>query len=218
MWKGDWKIDSSLQMSDIRQNNFLMTEDLSLTTFYMNRLKQKYQEEVLKTLQSEFKVTNLLAVPKIRKVVINMGIGEAKDNTGVLDKALIVITQLAGQKPVITKAKKSISSFKLTQGAPIGIMVTLRGEKMYAFLDKLFNIVLPKVRDFRGVSELAFDQGGNYNLGLREQMIFPEVDYKNIDKPRGFQITINTTAKNKEEGKRLLELLGMPFRKGATSS
>jgi len=147
-----------------------------------------------------------------------MGIGEAKDNTGVLDKALIVITQLAGQKPVITKAKKSISSFKLTQGAPIGIMVTLRGEKMYAFLDKLFNIVLPKVRDFRGVSELAFDQGGNYNLGLREQMIFPEVDYKNIDKPRGFQITINTTAKNKEEGKRLLELLGMPFRKGATSS
>jgi large subunit ribosomal protein L5 len=213
MWKGDWKIDVSLQTSDVRQKKYLTTEDRRLMTLFMNRLKQKYQEEIQKTLRDELKITNSLALPKVKKVVINMGIGEAKDNAGILDKALIVVTQLAGQKPVVTKAKKSISSFKLSQGQPIGIMVTLRGEKMYAFLDKLFSIVLPKVRDFRGVSELAFDGQGNYNLGLREQMIFPEVDYKNIDKPRGFQITINTTAKNREEGKRLLELLGMPFRK-----
>ncbi len=179
----------------------------------MNRLKQKYNEEIKNKLKEEFKLKNDLAVPRVKKVVINMGIGEAKDNQGILDKAALVITQIAGQKPVITKAKKSISTFKLTLGAQIGLMVTLRGDKMYAFLDKLINIVLPKVRDFRGVSDLSFDKQGNYNLGVREQTLFAEVDYKNVDKMRGLQITINTTAKNIEQGKKLLELLGMPFRK-----
>ena len=179
----------------------------------MNRLKQKYLEEVQKSLQGELSVTNLLAVPKVEKVVINMGIGEAKDNEGILEKARSVITSLAGQKPVVTRANHSISAFKLTQGSAIGLMVTLRGERMYAFLDKLFNVVLPKVRHFRGLSDESFDGRGNYNLGLREQMIFPEVDYKDVDKPRGLQITITTTAQNKNEGRRLLELLGMPFKK-----
>jgi large subunit ribosomal protein L5 len=179
----------------------------------MNRLKQRYQEEIAKTLKDELQVKNAMALPKVTKIVINMGIGEAKDNEGILEKAKINIEALAGQKPVVTRAKKSISSFKLVAGNPIGLMVTLRGDKMYAFLDKLISIVLPKVRDFRGVPLASFDKSGNYNLGLREQIIFPEVDYKNIDKPRGMQITITTTAKNKEEGKRLLELLGMPFQK-----
>ncbi len=179
----------------------------------MNRFKQKYSEEVQKTLKGDFKIANNHAVPKINKIVINIGIGEAKDNEGILEKAKINLLALAGQKPVVTRAKKSISSFKLVQGAPIGLMVTLRAERMYAFLDKLINIVLPKVRDFRGVSDNAFDKQGNFNLGLREQIIFPEVDYKNIDKTRGLQITINTSSKNKEEGKRLLELFGMPFTK-----
>jgi large subunit ribosomal protein L5 len=155
----------------------------------MNRLKQRYQEEIAKTLKDELQVKNAMALPKVTKIVINMGIGEAKDNEGILEKAKINIEALAGQKPVVTRAK------------------------MYAFLDKLISIVLPKVRDFRGVPLASFDKSGNYNLGLREQIIFPEVDYKNIDKPRGMQITITTTAKNKEEGKRLLELLGMPFQK-----
>lgn len=183
----------------------------------MNNLRAKYTSDVKKQLQEEFTINNTLAVPRLKKVVINIGIGEAKDNEGVLEKAKINLAALSGQTPVVTKAKKSISSFKLTQGAPIGLMVTLRGEKMYVFLEKLFNIVLPKVRDFRGVPDKAFDGQGNYNLGLREQIIFPEVDYKNIDRVRGMQITINTTAKNREEGKRLLELLGMPFVKGATN-
>lgn len=146
-------------------------------------------------------------------MVINMGIADAKDNDGVLDKAKLNLAALCGQQPVVTKAKKSIASFKLTAGAPIGLMVTLRGEKMYSFLDKLINIVLPKVRDFRGVPVRSFDKQGNFNLGLREQTIFPEVDYRNIDRSRGMQITINTTVANQEQGKRLLELLGMPFMK-----
>jgi large subunit ribosomal protein L5 len=179
----------------------------------MNRLKQQYQDDIRKTLKDEFGYKNDLSVPKVEKIVINMGIGEAKDSDSILEKAKNNVTALAGQKPVVTKAKKSISAFKLVQGQAIGLMVTLRGEKMYAFLDKLINIVLPKVRDFRGVSDVAFDGQGNYNLGLREQIIFPEVDYKNIDKPRGMQITINTSAHNREQGKRLLELMGMPFRK-----
>lgn len=177
----------------------------------MNNLKAKYINEVKNTLQQELKRDNVMAIPRITKVIINIGIGEAKDNEGVLEKALINLAAIAGQKPVVTRAKKSISSFKLTQGAPIGLMVTLRGEKMYSFLEKLFDIVLPKVRDFRGVPVTSFDPTGNYNLGLSEQTIFPEIDYKNVDKIRGMQITINTTATNKEEGKRLLELMGMPF-------
>lgn len=179
-----------------------------------NRLKQKYRDEVKKKLAEEFNLKNVHSVPKMNKIVINMGIGEAKDNEGVLDKANLALSSIAGQKPIVTKARKSIASFKLTKGAPIGLMVTLRGDKMYAFYDKLVSIVLPKVRDFRGVSEKSFDRAGNYNLGLREQTLFPEVDYKNVDKIRGLQITINTTATNKDQGKKLLELLGMPFAKG----
>lgn len=177
----------------------------------MNRLKQKYLEEAKPKLKDEFKFSSELAVPKVKKVVINMGLADAKDSEAILTKATINLTAISGQKPVVTKAKRSISNFKLTRGQPIGLMVTLRGERMFAFLDKLINAVLPKVRDFRGVPERSFDPRGNFNLGLREQSIFPEVDYKNIDRQRGMQITITTTAENKEQGKRLLELLGMPF-------
>lgn len=176
-------------------------------------LKQKYNSEIREKLAHEFQISNPFAVPKIVKVVVNVGVGEAKDNPAVLEKVKSTIISITGQKPVVTKAKKSISAFKLTKGAPIGVMVTLRGEKMYAFLEKLINIVLPKVRDFRGVSETSFDGQGNFNLGLREQTIFPEIDYKNIDKVRGLQITINTTAKQKEHGRKLLELLGVPIRR-----
>lgn len=180
----------------------------------MNRLKQKYTDEIRNTLKTEFNIVNDMAVPKVYKTVLNMGIGEAKDNDGILTKAVETMQLIAGQKPVVTKAKKSISAFKLTAGSPIGIKVTLRGDRMYDFLDKLFSIVLPKVRDFRGISDKSFDSQGNFNLGLREQTIFAEVDYKNVDKARGMQVTITTTAKNREEGRRLLELLGMPFMKG----
>ncbi len=179
----------------------------------VNRLKDKYLKEVKPKLKEELGLKNDMSLPTLKKVVVNMGIGEAKDNQGILDKAKINLGALAGQKPVVTKAKKSISAFKLTVGAPIGLMVTLRGEKMYAFLDKLINVVLPKVRDFRGLSDMSFDTQGNFNFGLRELTIFPEVDYKNIDRDRGMQITVATTAKNKEQGKRLLELLGVPFKK-----
>ncbi|MBI3485752.1 50S ribosomal protein L5 [Candidatus Daviesbacteria bacterium] len=179
----------------------------------MNRLKDKYLNEVKKKLKESLNLTNNMSLPSVKKVVINMGVGEGKDNSAIIEKCKVVLTAIAGQRPVVTKAKKSISSFKLTEGAPIGLMVTLRGEKMYSFLDKLINIVLPKVRDFRGVSDSSFDNQGNFNLGLREQTIFPEVNYKDIDKPRGMQVTVTTTAKNKEQGKLLLELLGVPFRK-----
>lgn len=179
----------------------------------MNRLKQKYTEEVKNKLQEEFGIKNVHALPQLKKVVINMGLAEAKDSDSVLEKSLANLTAIAGQKPVVTKAKKSIATFKLAAGQSIGIMVTLRGERMYSFLDKLINIVLPKVRDFRGVSNTAFDKQGNYNLGLREQVLFPEVDYKNVDKIRGMQITINTGSANMEQGRRFLELMGMPFTK-----
>ena len=177
-----------------------------------NRLKEKYKEEVKDKLMDEFKYKNIMSVPCLEKIVISMGVGEAKDNSGILDKIKSYLGQVAGQLPVITKAKKSISSFKVTKGQPIGLMVTLRGEKMYSFLDKLINIVLPKVRDFRGISESSFDSRGNLNIGMREQVIFPEIDYKLIDRNRGLAITIVASAGSKEEGKRLLELLGMPFR------
>lgn len=183
----------------------------------MNRLKQKYEEEVKKQIAEEFGVKNVHSIPKLKKVVINMGVSDAKDSGSIMDKVQLNLQAITGQKPVITKAKKSIAAFKLVQGSSIGIMVTLRGEKMYVFLDKLMNIVLPKVRDFRGVSDTAFDGQGNYNLGLREMLIFPEVDYRNIDKARGMQITINTTAHNAEQAKKLLALLGMPFKKEANS-
>lgn len=177
----------------------------------MNRLKEKYMNEVVKKLKEELGLSNKLAVPAITKVVISMGLGEAKDNAGVIDKARVYLTALAGQKPMVTLAKKSIASFKVAQGQPIGMMVTLRAARMYVFLDKFINIVLPKVRDFRGISDKSFDSSGNLNIGLREQTIFPEVDYKTVDKTRGLAVTITTTAKNRDEGKKLLEGLGMPF-------
>lgn len=178
----------------------------------MNRLKQKYLEEVRNKLQQELGLKNKLAVPRVAKIVINIGLGEAKDNAGILDKVKVYFAPLAGQAPVVTLAKKSIASFKVAKGQPIGMMVTLRGDKMYAFLDKLVSIVLPKVRDFKGVSQKSFDEAGNLNIGLKEQVIFPEVDYKTIDQTRGLAVTIATTAQNREEGKKLLEYLGMPFR------
>jgi large subunit ribosomal protein L5 len=178
-------------------------------------LKTQYTEEIRSKLKEEFSIANEMAVPKLKKVVVSMGLGEAKDDAGVLTKATANLTLITGQTPIVTKAKKSISAFKLIAGSPIGLKVTLRGDRMYSFLDKLLNIVLPRVRDFRGVSDKSFDREGNYNLGLREQSIFPEIDYKNIDKARGMQITINMSVKDKEQGRRFLELLGMPFTKVA---
>ena len=178
----------------------------------MNRLKAKFMDEIAPKLKEELGLKNKMAVPSLKKVVISVGVGEAKDDKGVLSGVSTYLTAISGQKPVITLAKKSIAGFKLSAGAPVGIMVTLRGERMFIFLDKLFSAVLPKVRDFRGVSD-SFDNQGNFNLGLREQLIFPEVDYKTVDKIRGMAITIVTSAQNKDQGRKLLEYLGMPFRK-----
>jgi large subunit ribosomal protein L5 len=184
----------------------------------MQRLKEKYTTEVREKLQQELGLKNQLAVPAVKKIVINIGLGEAKDNAGILDKVRVYFAALAGQAPVVTLAKKSIASFKVAKGQPIGMMVTLRGDKMYAFLDKLISVVLPKVRDFKGISQQSFDEAGNLNMGLKEQIIFPEVDYKTVDRTRGLAVTITTSAKTrggftaKEEGKKLLEYLGMPFR------
>ena len=178
----------------------------------MNRLKQKYKQEVQPKLQEEFGVKNIMALPALKKIVVSVSLGEAKDNAGVLDKVRVYLSALSGQTPVVTKAKKSVAAFKVVMGQPIGMVVTLRGEKMLSFYDKLVNVVLPKVRDFKGISDQSFDKTGNLNLGVREQVIFPEVDYKSVDKTRGMCITVVTSASNKEQGKRLLELLGMPFR------
>ena len=177
----------------------------------MNRLKEKYTKEVQPKLQEELGLKNRLGLPRLSKIIISIGLGEAKENQGVLEKAKVYLSALSGQNPVITLAKKSIAAFKVTEGQPIGMMVTLRGVRMYAFLDKLISVVLPKVRDFKGISPDSFDSHGNLNIGLREQTIFPEVDYKTIDKTRGLAVTITTTAKTKEEGKKLLAYLGMPF-------
>jgi large subunit ribosomal protein L5 len=178
----------------------------------MNRLKEKYIKEIQEKLQQDLGVKNKLAVPKVAKIVISIGLGEAKENASVLDKAKVYLSALSGQTPIITLAKKSISTFKVTKGQPIGMMVTLRGDRMYAFLDKFVSVVLPKVRDFKGLSANAFDNMGNLNIGLREQTIFPEVDYKTVDRTRGMAVTVTTTAKNKDEGRKLLEYLGVPFR------
>jgi|SRR3989338_351123 len=177
-----------------------------------NRLKEKYISEVQPKLQQELALKNKMAVPSVKKIVISIGLGEAKENQSVLEKAKVYLSALAGQTPVVTLARKSIATFKITKGQPIGMMVTLRGIRMYAFLDKLVSVVLPKVRDFKGISVNCFDNSGNLNIGLKEQTIFPEVDYKTIDRTRGMAVTIATSAKNKEEGKKLLEYLGMPFR------
>ena len=179
----------------------------------MNRLVEKYQKTVIESLMKQFNYSSVMQCPKIEKVVINMGVGDAIANPKALDEAVAELTQLAGQKPVITKAKKSIANFKLREGMPIGCKVTLRGEHMYEFLDKLFNISLPRVRDFRGVSTTAFDGRGNYNMGLKEQLIFPEINYDKVDMIKGMNIVFTTTAKTDEEAAALLELLGMPFEK-----
>jgi len=179
----------------------------------MNKLKEQYQTEMVPALQEALNLQNVMQVPQIKKVVINIGMGEALDNPKALDAAVSDLSQITGQKPVITKARVSIANFKLREGRSIGVKVTLRGERMWSFLDRLVNIVLPRVRDFRGVPRDAFDGRGNYTLGLREQLIFPEIEYDKIDKIRGMEITIVTSARTDEQSAQLLEMLGMPFRK-----
>ncbi|ATA58581.1 50S ribosomal protein L5 [Geobacillus stearothermophilus] len=179
----------------------------------MNRLKEKYVKEVVPALMSKFNYKSIMQVPKIEKIVINMGVGDAVQNPKTLDSAVEELTLIAGQRPVVTRAKKSIAGFRLRQGMPIGAKVTLRGERMYEFLDKLISVSLPRVRDFRGVSKKAFDGRGNYTLGIKEQLIFPEIDYDKVNKVRGMDIVIVTTANTDEEARELLALLGMPFQK-----
>jgi large subunit ribosomal protein L5 len=178
----------------------------------MARLKEVYQEKAVPALMKRFNYKNRMEVPKLEKIVINMGLGEAIQNIKILDSAAQELSQITGQKPVITKAKKSIAQFKLRTGMPIGCMVTLRKERMYEFFNRLVNVTLPRVRDFKGLSGKSFDGRGNYALGMREQLIFPEIHYDKIDKVKGMNIVIVTTAKTDEEGKELLKLLGMPFR------
>jgi large subunit ribosomal protein L5 len=178
----------------------------------MAKFKEAYQEKVVPALMKRFNYKNRMEVPKLEKIVINMGLGEAIQNIKILDSAVQELSQITGQKPVITKAKKSIAQFKLRTGMPIGCMVTLRKERMYEFFNRLVNVTLPRVRDFKGVSGKSFDGRGNYALGIREQLIFPEIHYDKIDKVKGMNIVIVTTAKTDEEGKELLKLLGMPFR------
>jgi len=178
----------------------------------MSQMKEYYEKEVMPALVDTFKYGNIMQVPKLERIVLNIGMGEAIQNIKVLDSAVVELTAVAGQRPVITRAKKSIAAFKLRTGMPIGCMVTLRKHRMYDFLNKLVNIALPRVRDFRGVSGNAMDGRGNYSLGIKEQIIFPEIDYDKIDKIKGMNITIVTTAKTDEEGKELLKKLGMPFK------
>ena len=177
----------------------------------MVRLKEKYTSEVAKAMMEKFGYKNVMEIPKIEKVVLNMGIGEAVANPKVIDSALADMTLISGQKPVVTRAKKSVAAFKIRAGMPIGAKVTLRGERMYYFVDKLFNVALARVRDFRGVSPKSFDGRGNYTLGIKEQLIFPEIEYDKVDKIRGMDIIVVTTAKTDEEARELLKLMGMPF-------
>src|SRR6266508_5008426 len=179
----------------------------------MSRLRELYKAEVVSSLTKHFGYRNVMAVPKLVKININMGLGEAITNAKLLDVASEELGAITGQRPVVTKAKKSIAAFKLRQGMPIGVTVTLRGDRMYEFLDRLVNTALPRVRDFRGVSPRSFDGRGNYTLGLRDQLIFPEIEYDKIDKLRGMEVTIVTTAKNDDQARALLQLLGMPFSK-----
>jgi large subunit ribosomal protein L5 len=176
------------------------------------RLRERFEKEIAPALMKEFELKNPMAVPRLLKVVVNMGVGEATQNAKVLDPAAAELGQITGQKPVITKAKKSIAAFKVREGMPIGAMVTLRGDRMYEFLDRLINIALPRVRDFRGVSTKSFDGRGNYTLGLRDQLIFPEISYERVDKSRGMNVTIVTTGRTDDQARALLKQLGMPFR------
>jgi large subunit ribosomal protein L5 len=174
-------------------------------------IQERYEEKIVPSLMSEFNYENVMQVPRIQKIVINIGVGEAVDNPKSLDGAVTDLRQITGQQPVINKAKKSVAAFKLREGRAIGTKVTLRGERMWAMLDRLINVALPRIRDFRGVSPDTFDGRGNYTIGLREQLVFPEIQYDKIDKVRGMEITVVTSAKTDEEGRRLLKLLGMPF-------
>jgi large subunit ribosomal protein L5 len=178
----------------------------------MNRLKEKYQKEAIAALKKEFGYTNVMAIPKIEKVVVNMGLGEATGNAKIIDTGADELARITGQKPVTRRAKKSIAQFKVRQGQPIGTMVTLRGERMWEFLDRLVSIALPRVRDFKGVSPRGFDGRGNYTLGLRDQLLFPEIDYMKVDKARGMNVSVVTTARTDEEARKLLQFIGMPFR------
>lgn len=177
----------------------------------MNRMQERYNNEIAPALFKSFGFKNVMQVPRIQKVVVNIGLGEALDNPKALESAVADLTQVTGQKPITTKARRSIANFKLREGRLIGTKVTLRGDKMWAFLDRLLNVALPRVRDFRGVSANAFDGRGNYTLGLRDQLVFPEIEYDKIDKLRGMEVTIVTTARNDDEARALLQLLGMPF-------
>jgi large subunit ribosomal protein L5 len=177
------------------------------------RLEERYKAEIAETLMKDFQYANVMQVPKLTKVVINIGLGESIQNAKAIDAAVNDLALISGQKPVVTRAKKSIAAFKLRAGMPIGAMVTLRGQRMYEFVDRLVSAAMPRIRDFRGVSPNAFDGRGNYTLGLREQLIFPEIEYDKIDKTRGLEISFVTTARTDEEGRRLLQLLGMPFAK-----
>ncbi len=179
----------------------------------MSRLKELYQRDIVPALLNKFKYSSIMEVPKIEKIVVNMGVGDAKENPKFLENAVEELSIITGQKPVITKARKAIAGFKLRAGMPIGAMVTLRGERMYHFFDRLLNIALPRVRDFRGVSPKAFDGRGNYTLGIKEQLIFPEINYDKVEKVRGMDIVIVTTAKTDEEGRELLSGFGVPFKK-----
>jgi len=178
-----------------------------------SRLKEKYQQEVVPGLQKDFNYANPMQVPGISKVVINIGMGEVIQNAKAMDAAISDLATITGQRPVITRAKRSVAAFKLREGMQIGCMVTLRGDRMFYFLDKLINVALPRLRDFQGISAEAFDGRGNYTLGLREQLVFPEIDYDKVDKVRGMEVSIVTTAHTDEEGRRLLALMGMPFKK-----
>ena len=180
----------------------------------MSRLKERYLKEVVPALRKEFGYKNIMAVPKVTKVVVNMGLGEATSNAKVVDTGAEELGKITGQKAAVRKAKKSIAQFKVRQGMPIGAMVTLRGDKMYDFLDRLVNLALPRLRDFRGINRRSFDGRGNYSLGLREQILFPEIDYDKVDKGRGMNVSVVTTAKTDEEARKLLQFLGMPFRTG----
>ena len=178
-----------------------------------SRLKEKYRQDVVSALQKEFNYKNPMQVPTVNKVVVNIGMGEVIQNAKAMDAAVSDLATITGQRPVITRARRSVAAFKLREGMQIGCMVTLRGEQMYQFLDKLINVALPRLRDFQGISPEAFDGRGNYTLGLREQLVFPEIDYDKVDKVRGMEVSVVTTARTDEEGRRLLALMGMPFKK-----
>ena len=183
----------------------------------MSRLRERYEKEAVPGLKKEFGYDNVMAIPKITKVVVNMGLGEATQNAKIVDTGADELGRITGQKPVITRAKKSIAQFKVRKGMPIGTMVTLRGERMWEFLDRLIAVALPRVRDFRGVSPRGFDGRGNYTLGLKDQLLFPEIDYMKVDKARGMNVSVVTTAKTDQEARKLLQFIGMPFRQAAQS-